>query len=215
MSDELGHLSDLRPRREARGVSIDDAARATRIPVAHLHAIEEGRIGDLPEGPYAPGQIRAYFNFLGLEPAPGVLDGLGQPLPGATVDARQVWAVRLVAGAVCAVLAVLLVALLAPDLQSPSPQDTTLDPRAPDQRVAVTALRTTRVAILVDGEQVLDREVPGGESVQVAGHHRVEVRLHAAQDARVEYNGGRIEPQGRQDVPRRLVFIDDLDRAGP
>lgn len=213
--DRLQGPGALRSRREARGVSLDHASRSTRIPVAHLRAIEEGRFDDLPAGPYRAGQVRAYYTWLGLEADPELLERLRPDGPSSDdVGVGAVWAVRIVAGALCAALIGLLVWMLS---GSPPVADTGsvgAAANAPDQVVVVTARRTTHLEVLVDGEVVLDREVPGGERIEVAGHRRVEVRLEGADSARVEYNGELVVPQGRQDVPRRLVFIDDLDPPG-
>jgi transcriptional regulator with XRE-family HTH domain len=204
----------LRLRREARGLSVDDAAKATRIPVAHVEAIEAGRFDDLPEGPYRAGLLRAYAAWLGVEPDPGVLASLAPETPP---RAREIplWAVRAGAAALCVALGAgflwtLSTEWTAPEAGAPSPP-----PNAPDQHVSLTARRTTHVKILVDGEVVLDRAVPGGERVEVAGHRRIELHLEGADAVRVEYNGDLVVPQGRQDVPRRLVFADDLDPVGP
>ena len=121
------------------------------------------------------------------------------------------WLPRVVAGLACLVLLVLVIWQFGGLGPSSSGSDTSVDPDAPDQVVVLRALRTAHFQVLVDGEVVLDRELPGGERFEAAGHHRVEVRLEGADTARVEYNGDLVRPQGRQDVPRRLVFIDDLD----
>ncbi|MBW1876913.1 MAG: helix-turn-helix domain-containing protein [Deltaproteobacteria bacterium] len=199
----------LAARRAERGLTLEQASKATRIPVAHLTAIEEGRFDDLPPGPYRRGQVRAYFAWLGLEPGPEVLDGASTSPPGAPTG-FPLWTVRIAAGAVCVVLVVLLVGQF---VGRGGAQEEEVVPIAdgPDQVVRLVARRTTHLKVIVDGEVVLDRQVPGGEEIRVAGHERVEVHLEGADTTRVEYNGDLIVPQGRQDVPRRLVFIDDLE----
>jgi len=204
----------LRLRREARGLSVDAAARATKIPVAHIEAIEAGRFGELPEGPYRAGLLKAYAAYLDVEPDPDVLRGLA-PEPVARRLEVPLWLVRGVAAALCVALAVAFVWTLTVDRSDPSGVSVAPPPNAPDQHVSVTARRTTHVKLVVDGEIVLDRPIPGGERVEVAGHRRIEVHLEGADAARVEYNGDVVVPQGRQDVPRRLVFVDDLDPGSP
>jgi len=80
-----------------------------------------------------------------------------------------------------------------------------------DQRVRLTVLLGGAFKIIVDGEVVVDRRLPPGERIEVAGRRRVEVQVPAAKSVRLEYNGERVQPQGRQDVPRTLVFIDDSE----
>lgn len=56
-----GHLRELRT---ARGVSLDDIARATRVTKGYLEALEEERTADLPAPVFARGFIRSYCQFL-------------------------------------------------------------------------------------------------------------------------------------------------------
>lgn len=54
--------------REGRKLSLSQVAEATRISWRHLQNIEEGRYRDLPGGMYNRAFIRAYSEFLGLDP---------------------------------------------------------------------------------------------------------------------------------------------------
>ena len=56
-----GHLRALR---EARGGSLEDMARSTRVGIRHLEALEEERLADLPSPVFVRGFIRAYCGFL-------------------------------------------------------------------------------------------------------------------------------------------------------
>lgn len=58
----------FREAREARGISVADAAAATRILPRYLHALEDGDFSQLPGDVYARGFIRNYAQFLGLPP---------------------------------------------------------------------------------------------------------------------------------------------------
>ena len=57
----------LRRQREAYDQDLRAVADATRIRYAYLHAIEEGRFGDLPGITYAVGFVRTYADYLGLD----------------------------------------------------------------------------------------------------------------------------------------------------
>jgi cytoskeletal protein RodZ len=54
----------LRALREAKGGSLEDMARSTRVGVRHLEALEEERLADLPSPVFVRGFIRAYCGFL-------------------------------------------------------------------------------------------------------------------------------------------------------
>jgi cytoskeleton protein RodZ len=58
--------SFLRKRRESQGISLEEAARVTRISTMYLSALEEGQFDVLPNPAYAKGFLRAYAGFLGL-----------------------------------------------------------------------------------------------------------------------------------------------------
>lgn len=54
----------LRALREAKGSSLEDMARSTRVGIRHLEALEEERLTDLPSPVFVRGFIRAYCGFL-------------------------------------------------------------------------------------------------------------------------------------------------------
>jgi len=58
----------LRQLREARGVSLEEIARATRVNSSYLHALEADDHGELPAPVFTRGFIRAYCQTLGEPP---------------------------------------------------------------------------------------------------------------------------------------------------
>ena len=98
MTDELAEPADLFPlpvhqqladARAAKGLSLDDIADETRIPLRHLHAIETGDYKALPSPTYAVGFVRAFARVVDRDEvamAAQVRDEMGLPSrPGATV----------------------------------------------------------------------------------------------------------------------------------
>ncbi len=59
----------LRQARERRGLSLDDVATQTRIPIRHLSNIEQENWGELPSVTYTVGFTRSYANAVGLDGA--------------------------------------------------------------------------------------------------------------------------------------------------
>src|SRR3954453_3081864 len=57
----------LRIAREAKGLSLDDVARQTRIPVRHLEHIEREEWESLPAITYSVGFVRSYANVVDLD----------------------------------------------------------------------------------------------------------------------------------------------------
>ena len=59
---------DLREARLTLGASVEDMAERLRINRRYIHALEEGRVRDLPGTAYAVGFVRSYASALGLDP---------------------------------------------------------------------------------------------------------------------------------------------------
>src|SRR3954464_14443387 len=72
-TDDLGHGADLsigaqlRHARELKGMSLDDVAGRTRIPIRHLQNLEREEWDALPAATYAVGFTRNYANAVGLD----------------------------------------------------------------------------------------------------------------------------------------------------
>lgn len=58
----------LKTAREQQGISLDDAAEATKIRASYLTALEEEAFEQLPGPTYARGFLRSYGEYLGLDP---------------------------------------------------------------------------------------------------------------------------------------------------
>ncbi len=59
--------SQLRTAREARGLTLEQAYKLTRIKAVYLEALEANRVNALPGIVQARGFLRTYANFLGLD----------------------------------------------------------------------------------------------------------------------------------------------------
>ena len=57
----------LRAARQAEGLTLDDVAARTRIPVRHLVLIEDGVYEGLPAATYSAGFVKTYAGLLGLD----------------------------------------------------------------------------------------------------------------------------------------------------
>jgi cytoskeletal protein RodZ len=79
MSATIGQ--QLRQRREARSLTIDQAASATRIRAHYLIAMETGEFGLLPSPVHARGFLRAYAEFLNLDAEPLLTELEGKETP--------------------------------------------------------------------------------------------------------------------------------------
>ena len=73
-------IAELRRIRMAKGLSLTEISRRTRIGVGFLRKIEEGNLGGLPPGFYARAFVRAYSEAIGID-ADVVLGTLADELP--------------------------------------------------------------------------------------------------------------------------------------
>lgn len=108
----------LRRARTAKGSTIEDAERVTRIPRKYLEALELENFGILPAPVYARGFLRSYAGYLGLEPGEllpffpvgHVDEPTLDPLP--EVDEPRTWNLNgIVAMAVVGLLVLLVIGL--------------------------------------------------------------------------------------------------------
>lgn len=81
---------ELREARLTLGASVEDMADRLRINRRYIHALEEGRVQDLPGLAYAVGFVRSYAAALGLDPDEAVrrfrdVTGGGAARPGELV----------------------------------------------------------------------------------------------------------------------------------
>jgi cytoskeleton protein RodZ len=105
---------DLREARLTLGASVEDMAERLRINRRYIHALEEGRIKDLPGPAYAVGFVRSYAGALGLDPDEAVrrfrdVTGGGAVKNGDLVFPEPVLSRGMPAGALVAVGVVLAI----------------------------------------------------------------------------------------------------------
>ena len=60
----------MKMARERAGLSLEDVASRTKIQPYKIESLESGDFGNLPEGVYLDGIVRAYAREVGIDPAP-------------------------------------------------------------------------------------------------------------------------------------------------
>lgn len=197
---------ELRRRREKLGLSVEEAARRLRLDPAHVRALEDGRADILPAGPYTQGWLRSYRELLELPVEPlGRAEVLKRD-----ADRVPLWALRAVAGGLCALAALLAVLQVLPDPPTAEP----VSDDVADQRLAVVATADVPVRVWSDGTTVWEGRLASGQRIDAVARERLEVEVGALDAVRVSWNDELIAPEGRQETPRRLVFVDDA-AGGP
>lgn len=191
----------LKAAREQRGLSIAEISQRTRIDPDHLLAIEGERWDSLPPGPYRDAWVKAYCRLVNV-PSP-----VRSSVPEYEDMGIPLWVPRIIGlVAVFAVLILIGWQLLAPKLASPPKKRVVA---GPNQTLTVFTRRNAQITVRSDGEVVFDKMMTGNETQTFRAKERIEVDVPSVEIVRLMWNEVSYIPQGRQDSPRTLVFIDD------
>jgi cytoskeletal protein RodZ len=183
----------LREAREAKGMSIEDVASATRIPTRHLQSLEDSEWHKLPASTYSVGFAKNYAAAVGLdrgEIAEQLRAEMGSELPAhystapvetyEPVDGNRSMPKGIVVGALVALVAIILLLtwlsnreLQSDDNVAEAPAenvvaaDTSLTAPAAQGPVVITANEAAWIEVK-DGTTVLKQgELAAGQSFEV------------------------------------------------
>jgi transcriptional regulator with XRE-family HTH domain len=215
----------LKEARAERGVSLDDAARETRIKPRFLEALE----GDAPPSAfrapvYARAFLREYARYLRLDP-----ESLVGAYAEAHVEARPApielphpptrrrsrvlgWVLVLLAVGALATLAV--VAALDPEAPGPAtPSEAERGigrpPAGPDQVVLRLRIaeRGTWLSVSVDGKVGARGRQPRGWTRTFRGDRRIRIEVADAGAVRLRLNGERLGRPAKDGITYRAEYL--------
>ena len=223
----------LRELRRAKGVSLDDIARSTRVGRGHLEALESDSWGDLPSPVFVKGFIRAYCAF--LEASPDEALGLYREATGETVKPDRVQSAAhpsptrrigplMVSFVLFIALGASLFALRIGLNSSPPPAPAVSvqpapvparEPRPAGQRLLIRAVEPTWIRVQVDEGQVAEELLQAGAVREWTAARRFVLSVGNAGGLEVDLNGRRIPALGaRGAVIQRLVLPAEAQGAG-
>ncbi|HXF56528.1 MAG TPA: helix-turn-helix domain-containing protein [Actinomycetota bacterium] len=234
----LGVGPRLRKARLARGKSVEEASRETRIRAEYLRALERDRFDQLPGHVYVRGFLRSYASYLGLDPdevlalcdrrsaAPGGREAEAdapavppRPLPRAALHPS--WP-ALVAVAVAVLAAFGAVGLLSRSRVTPpapvpsAPSSGTPVGPPPTLTVGVQALRPVALEVEADGRVVFRGTLRKDESRSFEANDLIRLRLGRGGVALVTLNGVPAGTPGTKDRPLVLSYrAEDVPRRTP
>lgn len=188
----------LRAARDARGLSLDEVAARTRVPLRHLQAIEGSDYGQLPSPTYAVGFAKAFARAVGADEVAVAgrvreeVARLGRRTPDYTpyevADPSRVPSRGVAVLGIGAALAVLILAVLwfgtGVFRSGPAATEASAVPAGPVTTAPVPAARPA---------------TPTGGQVTLAATDEVWLRVYDA-DGRTLYTGN-MKPGERFDVP--------------
>ena len=198
-----GRGPELRARREALGRSLEQVSAQTRIPVEYIAALEEGRLSDLPQGPYAQAWTHTLETHLGLPNSSPARSGAHQQ------PSQEPLRMARMAGGLAVLALLVAVGWRAWDL-GPEVLPLANAPVTDAPLLRIEARQNVQIRAFADGQLAVERALPGGEVVEVEAEREVVLELDSVEAVRLEFRGERILPQGRQRGERTLVFVDDL-----
>lgn len=217
--------SVLRKVRRARGVSLEEAARDTRIRVEFLSALEEGEFDRLLGEVHVRGCLRSYATYLDL-PADRVLEiyaeeadrasppETSKPSPPLRLrprrrrdDARLVVMAAVVVLVIAGAFGVLSARDPAPEPAGVPPAPTPIQaPPPPGIDVAVFAQESVQVRVVIDGGDPKTYALQPGEGRSFEAANSLRLRLSSGSTAQVTVNGKDLGFPGKEGKPWRQSF---------
>src|SRR5216683_967592 len=225
----------LRELREAKGVSLDDIARSTRVGRRHLEALESDSWGELPAPVFVKGFIRAYCDFLDASPDEAL--GVYRETSGEPAKPERVQSVLrsgpssrragpLVVSLVLfialgASLFALRVGLKSSQRAAPATSGSApvaapaAEPRPPAQRLLIHAVEPTWIRVQADEGPVSEELLQAGAVREWSAARRFVLTVGNAGGLEIDLNGRRMPPLGaRGAVIQKLVLPQETQGTG-
>ncbi len=221
MAGSIGVGSALRRARELRGISVDEASRATRLSPLQIGALEAETFGDLGGEVYVRAMLRTYAQYLGLDaakvvrlyarmaeapgppPPPGKMGRVEAAMAAARIRDNQRF---LLIAAVVVLVALVSVGLVsrrgAPEvaqipIESPSPTAESLQTsNGTTVDVVLNAGAEVDVSATIDGVPEETVTLRPGEIVSYSGEQEVTVSASDGGAISVMVNGRDLGAQG-------------------
>lgn len=223
MQGTTGVGAILKRARMALGVSLDEAARDTRIRPEVLAGLEEERFGRFRGAVHVRGLIRTYARYLGL-PADRLVDAFQRHAPETDETPPPLEETVIVPGRdghrLARTAAVVVLALaaglgfLSARARSPEPAD--LDGASPAPTavassrgllLAVTAQRDLGIEVTLDDGEMRRYALVTGESRSFDADARIVLSLDEGASATVVVNGVDLGSPGAAGVPWTYTFV--------
>jgi transcriptional regulator with XRE-family HTH domain len=224
MAGTIGVGAALRRAREIRGITLDEAARDTKLRPEQLEALEGESFEDLGDTVYARAMLRTYAQYLGLKPdrvlsvytkhgeevappaPPGKLGRVERGLAASRVRDNQKFLVVAAAVVLIALIGFGLVsrngAPPAGAITTPSfvPATGAASPPA-GVDVVVTATGPVQVTAVIDGAAQDPTTLRPGESVSLIATEQLQVSADDGGAIQLTVNGHDVGTPGRTGTP--------------
>lgn len=180
--DSLSIGQRLRRAREARGASIYDAARETRVRVDYLESMERDSFRFVSGGTYVRGMLRTYAHWLGLQSAglladydrlygsragPSLAEIFKEPAQAAPRSRQRLWGIAAVVAATL-LLFLSLIGIINPPrtrvASIPRPERSSAPAKSPEPPLAQapTVVLGVKLTVRVTGDRCWMRVIADG-----------------------------------------------------
>jgi cytoskeleton protein RodZ len=214
----------LRRAREVRALTLDQAARDTRLRVEQLDALEREEFDVLPGEVYVRASLRTYASYLGLNadevtgvyargaeapepvPPPGKLGRVERLIAASRIRDNQRF---LLVSALSILMVLLAFGLLTRGAAAPPTAEVPTDtvspvPPDPEIRAVLVASEEVRVRTVVDGREERFTLRPE-ETISIVAFERLRITVGDAGLVEVSV-GGRVETAGTAGSPHTYSF---------
>ncbi len=229
MAGTIGVGSALRRAREIREITLDEAARDTKLRTEQLRALEDEDFEALGDPVYARAMLRTYAQYLGLKPdrvlsvyarhadevappePPGKLGRVERGLAASRVRDNQKFLLVAAAVVLVALIAVGLVSRGGAPAPAPigTPEVTTTLPSAsmtPAVDVTITATGPVEVTAVIDGAAQDPTTLRPGESIALMASKDLQVSASDGGAIDVTVNGVDRGVPGEPGVPWSATY---------
>jgi cytoskeletal protein RodZ len=216
----------LRRARQIRGISLEAAARDTKLPAGRLEALENEAFVLLPGELYTRASLRTYSHYLGLKPdkvlaaysryaddpepppPPGRVGRVERALAAARIRDSQKFFLALAAVLLVSLVGVGFVARggapAAAELDSVSPTSTTPSPATLE--AIVKAIAAVDVTATVDDGVAQALSLQEGETVSFAADRSLDLAVSDGGSVRVTVGGKKLALPGPEGEPWSATF---------
>jgi cytoskeletal protein RodZ len=230
MAGTIGVGSALRRAREIRGITLDEAARDTKLRAEQLLALEGESFDELGDPVYARAMLRTYAQYLGLRPErvvsvyakhadavappepPGKLGRVERGLAASRIRDNQRFLLIAAAAVLIGLIAVGLVsrggATPEATIETPSfgavPSPT--DSAAPGVDVVVTATGPVEVSAVIDGAAQDPTTLRPGESMSLRATEELQLSVDDGGAIELTVDGRDTGVAGRRGQPWSATY---------
>lgn len=228
--DTIGVGPALERARLIRGLTLDEAARDTKLRVDQLIALEQEDFEALPGDVFVRGALRTYAQYVGLSPDKVLTmygrhaeDPQAPPPPGRMGRVEQAIAAtrirdnqRLLLVAAVSILAIMLIFGLvsrehaAPEQATISPSSDPLPSVGPTIDVVFVALSDAQVTVVVDGVQEA-HDMAEGETLSFSALDDLSVTVADGGSVQVTADGRDLGAPGEPGQPWSRTFREGIE----